>query len=328
MTSAKAPANKSSLRNFVLARAISSSNNRQTSAEPSIAALQLVKLPSLMNLTRGSSEISIGLIDGPVAMNHVDFAGSRIEEIGAKGGASCQDSNSEACRHGTFIAGILSAKHGSDAPAVCPACTLLVRPIFSESSGIGERHPSANPAELGAAIFDCIRAGARVINLSLALIQHSRKAEDDLRSALDQSMFRGVVIVAAAGNQSAIGGGVITRHPWVIPVAACDQRGFPSAYSNCGHSIGGRGLRAPGDGINSSVSNTGTASFSGTSVSAAFVTGTIALLLSMFPSASGQEIRSAVTNAGPRRASIVPPLLDAWAAYRILATNSRGGRSQ
>jgi hypothetical protein len=95
---------------------------------------------------------------------------------------------------------MLSAKHGADAPAICPACTLLVRPIFSESSGIGEQHPSANPAELGAAIFDCIRAGARVINPSLALIQHSAKPEDALKSALDESMFRGVVVVAAAGN--------------------------------------------------------------------------------------------------------------------------------
>jgi hypothetical protein len=35
--------------------------------------------------------------------------------------------------HGTFIVGILCAKRSSDAPAFCPSCILLVRPIFAEA---------------------------------------------------------------------------------------------------------------------------------------------------------------------------------------------------
>ena len=43
----------------------------------------------------------------------------------------------------------------------------------------------------------------------------------------------------------------ITRHPWVIPVVACDLRGRPIGYSNFGNAIGRRGLCAPGHGITS-----------------------------------------------------------------------------
>ena len=102
--------------------------------------------------------------------------------------------------------------------------------------------PSATPRELAAAIIECIDAGARVINLSLALAQPSIKGEQALEEALDQAVRRGVIVVAAAGNQGTLGSSAITRHPWVIPVVACDRRGRPMNDSNLGSSIGRRGL--------------------------------------------------------------------------------------
>ncbi len=287
-------------------------------------ALDLVRLTALMDLTQGSPEVGVGLIDGPVARDHADLAESSIRDITSnKEGASCQNSRSSACRHGTFIAGILSARRGSDAPAISPACTLLVRPIFSEGSSDGKYEPNTNPDDLAAAIFDCIGAGARVINLSLALVRPSKGPARSLESALDHAMRRGIIIVAAAGNQKTIGSTVITRHPWVIPTAACNREGLPSAYSNLGLSIGGRGLRAPGDGVISSGADGRSFPSSGTSVAAPFVTGTIALLWSIFPSATAEQMKLAVTQATVRRVSVVPPLLDAWTAYQTLALQYR-----
>ena len=37
-----------------------------------------------------------------------------------------------ACMHGTFVAGILSAKRDFPIPGICPECILLVRPYFWE----------------------------------------------------------------------------------------------------------------------------------------------------------------------------------------------------
>jgi subtilisin family serine protease len=286
-------------------------------------ALDLVRLTALMNLTRGSPEIRVGLIDGPVARDHADLAESPIQEVPIKEGASCQNPNSSACLHGTFVAGILSARRGSDAPAICPGCTLLVRPIFSEGGSRGKYEPSTNPDELAAAVLDCISAGARIINLSLALVRPSTRTDRALKSALEHAMLRSIIIVAAAGNQKIVGSTVITRHPWVIPTAACNLEGLPSAYSNVGFSIGTRGLRAPGDGVVSSGADGQSFPSSGTSVAAPFVTGTIALLWSIFPSATAQEVKLAVTQAPLRRISVVPPLLDAWRAYQTLALRHR-----
>ena len=164
-------------------------------------ALDLVKLTALMERTSGSAEVKIGLIDGPVMTRHPDLAGEHLREIPGKNGSACVQASSTACLHGTFVAGILSARRSSPAPAICPNCTLLVRPVFSEVTSGTEHMPGATPKGLAAAIIDCIDAGARVINLSLALAQPSTTGEQSLEDAFNQAARRGVIVVVAAGNQ-------------------------------------------------------------------------------------------------------------------------------
>jgi subtilisin family serine protease len=286
--------------------------------------LELAKLTALMQRTSGRPEVRIGLIDGPVAIQHPDLAGGHLREIPGHNGATCTQANSSACQHGTFVAGILTARRNSSAPAICPDCTLLVRPIFTEKTTGSEHMPSATPQELASAILECIGAGARVINLSLALSQPSTKGERALEEALDQALKRGVIVVAAAGNQGTLGSSAITRHRWVVPVVGYNLQGRPTNESNLGGSIGKRGLGAPGDGVTSLSAEGPPVTFGGTSVAVPFVTGAIALLWSEFPAASAAQIQLAVTQAAtPRRASVVPPLLDAWGAYQtLLATNA------
>ena len=96
--------------------------------------LDLVKLSPLMARTSGRREIAVGLIDGPVNASHPDLAGCSIQEIPGKLRGTCASADSTACTHGTFVAGILSARRASRAPGICPACTLLVRPIFIENA--------------------------------------------------------------------------------------------------------------------------------------------------------------------------------------------------
>lgn len=276
--------------------------------------LAVARLAPLMAETEGRPDLAIGLIDGPVASAHPALGGATVRHAA---GAPCDRGASLACRHGTFVAGILAASRTSDTPGLCPGCTLLVRPIFNDASAPSGALPSATPEELARAILDCARAGARLINLSAALQRPDLATTPALRQALDHAARQGIIVVAAAGNQAMLGGSAITAHPWVIPVVACDQAGHKLAQGTLGGAIGRQGLAAPGHRIAGLDAAGGTMRLSGTSAAAPFVTGTIALLWSVHPEASAARLRGAMAGSRPRR-SVVPPLLDAAAALRAL----------
>jgi subtilisin family serine protease len=281
--------------------------------------LDLVRLTPLLERTRGRPEVKIGLIDGPVVLDHPDLMTASIREVPGEFAGACALSSSAACKHGTFVAGILLAKRGSAAPAICPDCTLLVRPIFQETISTNGQMPSATPRQLASAIVDTVNAGARILNLSASLVQPSAKGEGELQTALDYAAQHAVIVVAAGGNQGVVGSSIITRHPWVIPVAACDGQGRPLIHTNLGSSIGGRGLLAPGESVPSLGPEGKPVTFGGTSVAAAFVTGTVALLWSEFPAASGTDLLLAIRGIQrANRMTIVPPLLDAWSAHQFM----------
>lgn len=287
--------------------------------------LELVGLGSLMQRTSGRPEITVGVIDGPVLLNHPSLAGKAIREVPGRTPVACSNRNSVACVHGTFVMGMLAANRDSGAPAICPSCSFLLRPIFSEPARQTDEVPGAAPEVLAAAIIDCVRSGARILNLSLGLANPSATGERELEEALSYAGQKGVISVAAAGNQGVIASSALTRHPAVIPVVACVQSGRPAQYSNLAPSAGRRGVSAPGEGVTSLGTEGRLLSMRGTSAAAPFVTGAIALLWSEFPWASARDIRRALTQSvAHRRRSLVPPMLNAQAAYEALAPRGSG----
>lgn len=283
--------------------------------------LELVHLPALMTLTKGRADVVVGLLDGLVVLDHPDLADSRIREITS--GISTKNLirvDSSARQHGTSVAGILSAARSSVAPGICPDCTLLVCPIFSADAP-DQPFPSATAQQLAAAIVTCVDAGARVLNVSAGFAQPSMNSEYELEESLDYAMQRGVIVVAAAGNQGTVGSSAITRHTGVIPVVACNDDGTPVFQSNLGRSIGRRGLGAPGKDVTTLGLGRDPITMAGTSVAAPFVAGAAALLWSLYPTAAAADIRCGIVD-GPagRRRTVTPPLLDALASYRYMAT--------
>jgi hypothetical protein len=65
------------------------------------AALRLVRLPALMRSSIGAPSIAIGLIDGPVALDHPDFAVENFRTLPGRMDATCIKPESVACTHGT-----------------------------------------------------------------------------------------------------------------------------------------------------------------------------------------------------------------------------------
>src|SRR5205823_5202141 len=89
----------------------------------------------------------------------------------------------EAFGHGTHVAGIIHL--------VAPDAQLLIVRVL-DADGRG------NMVDVAAGIRWAVNQGAKVINLSLGSSTHSG---DALEHALDEAVTRGVVVVAAAGNQ-------------------------------------------------------------------------------------------------------------------------------
>lgn len=280
--------------------------------------LKLARLDGLVERTAGRADVVVGVVDGPVA-RHPGLSEANIVDAGTRG-AACGFPAGAACLHGTFVMGMLAGQRGGDAPALCPGCSFVVSPLFAESAS---EFPVATPAALRDAIVSSVDAGARIVNLSASTGTPSPNEERELKDALDYALRRGTVVVAAAGNQGLLGSSAITRHAVVLPVAACDLNGRPLPQSNLGRAVGLRGLLAPGSNVVSLGAEGTPLTWSGTSVAAPFVTGALALLCSLLPRISPMQARLALTGGPRRRASVVPPLLDAWGAYQRLEVARR-----
>jgi subtilisin family serine protease len=269
-------------------------------------ALDLTGLRPVMERGEGRADVRIGLIDGPIALDHPDLADAHIETLG---GADADQA------HGTFVAGVLCAARGGEAMAICPGCTIVHLPLFAAEGG----PVVVEPDVLATALLTCVDAGVDVINLSATTAAPSLAGAPRLEEALTYAARRGVAVVAAAGNQGTVGSSAITRHAGVIAVSACGPDGRPAAFANLGAFAARRGVLAPGVDVTSLDPGGGTVASSGTSAAAPFVTGAIALLLSLLPHISAYDARTALLDARAGRArSITPGLLAADAAYAEL----------
>ncbi|MEU7647197.1 S8 family serine peptidase [Streptomyces huasconensis] len=279
-------------------------------------------LCALTARTAGHPDVVVGVVDGAVDPGHPDLALQRIrfaghpvdpavDPVGPVDPADPVPSREPGAPpgHGTLVVSALAARPTAPTPGLCPGCSFVVRPVP------GVDVPPAAPADLADALVDVVVAGARVVNLSLALERLPTATPTDagtgmLLDAVEVARRHGVLVVAAAGNDGELGGSPLVRHPWVIPVVACDAGGRPLPTSTLGRAIGRHGLTAPA----------ATRGLSGTSAAAPVVTGAVALLWSLCPGAAAAAVRDAVTRPRPpqRRTSVVPPLLDAAYAYDVL----------
>lgn len=249
----------------------------------------------------GNHAFAVAVIDGPY--DAATLSGVLANGAVSLGYGSCHISPNSACEHGTFVMGLLGARQDALIPGLCPECRLLHIPLF-----VDENSPSASVEELATAIASAVAAGARLVNLSLAILGPEAEINPRLAAALDFAEASGALLLVAAGNQGRLAMGQLLSHPVVIPVAAVDisQRQLPE--SNFGPAISRRGVAALGR-MPGYAPGGGTTVMSGTSVATAVATGILADVWSAHPDINGATLRSVVADLGPRNGS-KPPLLD------------------
>ncbi|MBI2095508.1 MAG: S8 family serine peptidase [Candidatus Omnitrophica bacterium] len=192
--------------------------------------------------------------------------------------------------HGTALAGLIG---GADGVGFAPDSRIMPLKVLG-ASGAG------TVAGVVEAIYYAANNGAKLINLSLGanLANLSAESIEALHEAVRYAQGRGAVLVVAAGNAGEdIGKYYPASFDEVIAVGstgADNQRAFFSNYGDAldfvAPGIDILTLRAAGASFGAPVSDRLTRA-SGTSLSAAMVSGTIALMLSKEPGLTLEDIK-------------------------------------
>jgi hypothetical protein len=271
--------------------------------------LELANLTRLMERSSGRAEIAIALVSGPVLVSLGCFANSAVHVLSR---GLVVDRAKAPSLYATFLASMLAASRSSVAPAICPASPLLVRSVGQQQRP--DVAPETNASELAAAITDAIDAGARIVNIGATVRDASPEACRELQRALDLAASHDAIVVATGAHADLVSA-LFSEHAAVIVVAAAGAQadGAPDAA----HRIGTKGLSAPGD-VSALGLDGRPLRLRGAGVAAPLVTGTIALLWSLFPRASRSEVLLALTRGYAWRLRLLPPALDAWRSYERL----------
>lgn len=222
--------------------------------------------------------VVVAIIDSGIEA-HAQFDDLKIEKLDLLGGGIA----GPGAGHGTSVASIISGKEG-----IAPQAELIVLRAL-DHEGLG------NSSQVAEGIVAAVDRGARMINLSLGAYQDSAL----LRQAVDYAAGKGVLLVAAAGNDAYDGMPFPAAYENVLSVTAVDAEGRQAIFPNQSGQID---FAAPGVGISTAKEDEGTTLFSGTSAAAPFVTGTLASLMSGEQALSADEavrvLRASLNDAG------------------------------
>lgn len=243
--------------------------------------LQATRVPGVWPLTRGDPSVVVAILDTGVDLDRPELATSLVPGIDVTNDDEPRDRNG----HGTFVAGIVAANGFVD--GVCPACSLMPIKVVPNGSTEAPKFASAQ------GIVWAVDHGADVVNLSFGGSDRSDVQEAAVRYAL----VRGVVVLAAAGNESAAAPQYPAAYDGVIAVGATDDRDRMWSGSTYGPWVD---LAAPGGGVFSLSLDGGFERRSGTSFATPIASGVAALLRAYHPDLEAAEVAAAL------RAGTVP----------------------
>jgi parallel beta-helix repeat protein len=257
-------------------------------------AVDALNLPEAHNVGRGN-EVVVAVLDTGMQQDHpelqnsltlarYDFVEDESSPADAPNGLDDDGDTyvDEMTGHGTHVAGIVHL-------AAPEAQIMPLRVLDSDGSG--------NVFVIAEAIRYAVRNGADVINLSLGSSRESDLLEDvfedlapdddgndDDGAAMEGVPPEGVITTASAGNENTDALHYPAADDGVIAVTSVNQEEIKSDFANYGSDpTGWVDIAAPGEGIHSTFSTSGYASWSGTSMAAPFVAGQAALIRGLRP---------------------------------------------
>lgn len=229
--------------------------------------------PLAWDTTTGAS-VTVAVVDTGVNA-HAEFGARLLPGYDAvEKDSTPQDDNG----HGTAVAGAIGAA-GNNGEGIAGANwqvrLLPVRVLDAKGAGFD--------TDIADGIVWAVDNGADVINLSLA----GPGTTDVLDSAVRYATTRGVLVVAAAGNESTTEPQYPAAAPGVLAVGATAADRKVAQFSNYGHWVD---MVAPGVGIVTTSHTGGYVQHNGTSFAAPLVAGAASLVLGAHPDAGAEAV--------------------------------------
>jgi subtilisin family serine protease len=237
---------------------------------------QLISAPQAWDVQRGSDNIVVAVVDTGVDYNHDDLYGRVIKgyDFVNRDSDPMDDQG-----HGTHCAGIIGAtlNNGVGIAGIAQTSIMAVKVLDYQGSGYY--------SWIASGIRYAVDNGADVISMSLG----GPSSDSTMQSACDYAQSRGVLVVAAAGNDY---GGPVSypaKYDSVMAVSAIDSSNRLASYSNVGPEIE---VCAPGSSVLSCYPGDQYKSMSGTSMACPHVAGVAGLVFSENPYLSNNDVRN------------------------------------
>lgn len=256
----------------------------KSEGDPLQYALAKMRLPQAHALSVGA-DVTVAVIDSGIDVTHPELAGV------ITGTFDALNNGEEPHPHGTSIAGVI-ASHARLMGTAPSSHLLAIRAFGAQKSGA-----ESTSFLIMKSLDYALAKNARIINMSFAG-PHDPAIERGLAIAA----AKGIVLVAAAGNAGAKSPPLYPAADRnVIAVSATDQSDQLFAQSNRGRYVA---ISAPGVDILSPAPNGKYQMSSGTSLSAAYVSGVAALMIARNPQLSSADVRatliSTARDLGPK----------------------------
>jgi subtilisin family serine protease len=238
--------------------------------------LELLQIDKALKLA-GKHDVTVAVIDGLADVNHPELKNKVLPPYNVADPANPGYPD----YHGTHVAGIIASEmnNGIGGHGVAPNAKILPINVFDRYGGFDYM--------LADAILYAVENGADVINMSLGAPFEMPLVEEAIKKAVE----KGVVIVAAAGNDGAIQYNYPASYDGVITVGATNDKNKKAYFTTYGPSID---VVAPGEDVYSTLSiSSKDATFerlSGTSMASPIVAGVAALLKSKYPNLNTYEV--------------------------------------
>lgn len=244
--------------------------------------------------TRGASSVIVAVLDTGVSLSHPDLAGKLLSGFNAMSSTGSWDDNFN-LSHGTFCSGIIAANTNNliGIAGIAPDCKVLPVKVLNGSFG--------SESTVASGLVWATDRGASVANMSLSFPQGSTL----FRDAVLYAYSAGVVLVSSTGNNPTAAIGYPAKWDVVIAVGATDNRDVAASFETTGPEMD---LCAPGVGIMTTTDMVGNADGyslqSGTSMAAPMVAGTAALMRSVNPRLSPEQIAQILRETAVDRGAV------------------------